>query len=393
LNNQGYIEQGSQVVMNTYARFPLAPVKGEGCYFWDADGKKYLDFLSGIAVSALGHCHPALVQTIQQQAASLWHTSNLYWIPQQNELAGKLTALSGLGKAFFCNSGTEANEAAIKLVRKYFYRKGENRYEIIAFNHSFHGRTLAALTATAQPKYQEGFAPLVEGFVYAEFNDLPSVERLINERTAAILIEPVQGEGGVFPAEAPFLQGVKKLAEQHGLLLVFDEVQCGVSRSGTFFAYEQLGVKPDIVTLAKALAGGAPIGAMLASDEAASGFMPGDHAATFGGNPLVTAVACTLVDIVSAPAFLAQVQASGQLLRDKLKGLKDDRIVDIRGCGLMIGIEFDREVRQLVESLLEQGFVAGMAGAKVLRLVPPLIIGPAEIDQAMAYIAQGLEKW
>jgi predicted acetylornithine/succinylornithine family transaminase len=379
--------------MNTYARFPLAPIRGEGCYFWDADGNKYLDFLSGIAVSALGHCHPALVRALREQAEAIWHTSNLYWIPQQLALAEKLTRLSGLGKAFFCNSGTEANEAAIKLARKYFYRRGEKRYEIIVFNQSFHGRTLGALSATAQPKYQEGFAPLAGGFVQADFNDPVSAEKLIGEHTAAIMLEPIQGEGGVFPAQAAFIQRMKRLAEENGLLLIFDEVQCGVGRSGTFFAYEQLGARPDIVTMAKALAGGFPIGAALASDEAASGFMPGDHAATFGGNPLAAAVGNALVEIVSAPDFLASVRENGRALREGLLALRDERIVAVRGLGLMLGVEFDREVRPLVDSLLREGLVAGLAGANVLRLVPPLIAGPAEVGAALSFIARGLKQW
>ena len=393
MDNQEYVKLGEQYVMNTYARFPLAPVKGSGCYLWDADGKKYLDFLSGIAVNSLGHCHPALVEAVQKQAEILWHTSNLYWVPQQIELAEKLVKLSGLGRAFFCNSGTEANEAAIKLVRKYFYRQQKNKYEIIVFNQSFHGRTLGALTATAQKKYQEGFAPLLPGFQYADFNDLDSVKKLINDNTAAIMLEAIQGEGGIYPAEPQFLAGIKELAENHDLLLIFDEVQAGMGRTGHFFAYEAFGIKPDIVTMAKAVAGGFPMGVMLASEQAATGFMPGDHAATFGGNPLASAVGNTSVDIISDPAFLAKVQAIGAELLQGLSALQDDRISSIRAFGLMIGIQFNCEVRPLVEMLLDRGFIAGMAGPTVVRLVPPLIIGAEEVKQAVAFLKEGLADW
>ena len=388
------MNKGQEYVMNTYGRFPITLVKGKGSYVWDADGKEYLDFLGGIAVCVLGHCEEGLQAALRIQAAQLWHISNLYWIKPQVELAEKLVKLSGLGKAFFCNSGAEANEAAIKLARKYFYRLGQaERNQIIVFNASFHGRTLATVTATGQRKYQEGFAPLPEGFVYADYNDISSVQKLINKNTAAIMLEPVQGEGGVHPAEKEFLAEIRRVCNREGILLIFDEVQCGIGRTGTFFAYQSYGVNPDIVTMAKGLGGGFPIGAMLAADKAATGFAPGDHASTFGGNPLATAVANQLVDTITAPAFMENNIKMGTYLRDNLDKIEDNRIKEIRGMGLMLGIEFDREVKDLVQSCMHQGLLLIGAGPKVLRFVPPLNINQAEVDQAVAILRTALQEW
>ncbi|MDO4539796.1 MAG: aspartate aminotransferase family protein [Syntrophomonadaceae bacterium] len=392
--NEAIIEEAQKYVMNTYGRFPMVPVRGEGCWLWDADGTQYLDCVSGIAVCALGHADPRLQAVLKEQAENLWHCSNLYWIPNQAALAKKLVEISGMGKAFFCNSGAEANEAAIKLVRKYFYRRNRpEKYEIIVFNHSFHGRTLAALTATGQKKYQEGFAPLPAGFVYAEYNDLDSVRALINEHTAAILAEPIQGESGIHPADPDFLAGLRALCDENELLLVFDEVQCGMGRTGDFFAWQGYGVRPDIVTMAKALAGGFPIGAMIASDEAAGGFAPGDHASTFGGNPLATAVACAVVDIIGEPEFLERVKARGEGLAGALSAIRDPRITAVRGRGLMVGIQFDREIKDLIAICMENGLLVVGAGPNVLRLVPPLTILPAEIGTAVSILKTSLEAW
>lgn len=394
MTNKELVEKGTQYVMNTYARFPIAPVKGKGAHLWDADGKEYLDFLAGIAVCSLGHCNEELKEALQQQADTLWHASNLYWLEPQIKLAEKLVKLAGMGKAFFCNSGAEANEAAIKLARKYFYRQGaKDKNEIIVFKKSFHGRTLATVTATGQAKYQEGFAPLPGGFHYADYNNLASVENLINDKTCAIMLEPVQGEGGIYPAEQQFLQGIKDLCYKHKLLLIFDEVQCGVGRSGEFFAFETCGIKPDIVTMAKALGGGFPIGAMLATEEAATGFQPGDHASTFGGNPLATAVACKVVDIISDQEFLKQVKQNAAMLTAALTAIQDGRMVTVRGRGLMIGIEFSQEVRGLIQACMQKGLLVGGAGPNVLRFVPPLNISAAEIDQAVAILKQALQEW
>ena len=394
MTNKDIAERGQKVVMNTYARFPIAPVKGKGSYVWDADGKQYLDFIGGIAVCALGHCHDELQQVIRHQAASLWHISNLYWIEPQVSLAEKLVKISGLDKAFFCNSGAEANEAAIKLARKYFYRQKESgRNQIVVFNESFHGRTLATLTATGQKKYQEGFAPLPTGFAYADFNNLASVEKIISDETAAIMIEPIQGEGGVHPTDPVFLNSLRRICDREGILLIFDEVQCGVGRSGKFMAYQKYMVKPDIVTMAKGLGGGFPIGAMLATEKAAGGFAPGDHASTFGGNPLATAVADRVVELVSAPAFLDNVNKAGEYLKKSLQAIKDDRMVTVRGKGLMLGVEFNTPIKDLVTICMQNGLLLLGAGANVMRFVPPLNINETEINQAVGIFKNSLREW
>lgn len=394
MTNNEIMSRGQEVVMNTYGRFPIALVKGKGSYVWDANGKQYLDFVGGIAVCDLGHCPDELQQVIKEQAGLLWHVSNLYWIEPQVKLAEKLINISGLGKAFFCNSGAEANEAAIKLVRKYFFRQKEpQRNQIIVFKDSFHGRTLATLTATGQSKYQEGFAPLPEGFVYADYNDLVSVEKLINDQTAAIMLEPVQGEGGVNPADPVFLNSLRRICNREGILLVFDEVQCGVGRTGKFMACQSCGVLPDIVTMAKGLGGGFPIGAMLATDKAATGFLPGDHASTFGGNPLAAAVADKVVELVSAPVFLENVNKMGGYLRKSLEDIRDDRIVGVRGQGLMLGVEFKTPVKDLVQICMQNGLLLLGAGPHVLRFVPPLNINEKEINQAAGILKQALKEW
>ncbi len=394
MSSQDIMDKGQEYVMNTYGRFPIAPVKGKGCYLWDANGKQYLDFVGGIAVCLLGHCPDILNQTLREQSEQLWHVSNLYWIKPQVELAEKLVQAAGMGKAFFCNSGAEANEAAIKLARKYYYRQKEGkRNTIIVFKNSFHGRTLATLTATGQPKYQEGFAPLPPGFVYAEFNQLDTVEALLDDSICAIMLEPIQGEGGIQPADLSFLRGLREICDREGILLIFDEVQCGMGRSGKLLAYQAYGVQPDIVTLAKGLGGGFPIGAMLASEKAAGGFAPGDHASTFGGNPLATALACKVVDTVASQEFLAQVEKIAEYLYEALLSISDPRITAVRGRGLMLGIEFNTEVRELVEICMEKGLLLLGAGPKVLRFVPPLVVSEMEINQAMGILKGALMEW
>lgn len=394
MTNNEIMTQGQEYVMNTYARFPVAVVKGKGSYVWDADGKQYLDFLGGIAVCILGHCPDELINALNEQARTLWHISNLYWIKPQVELAQKLIEISGLNKAFFCNSGSEANEAAIKLARKYFYRqKEENRNNIISFKNSFHGRTLGAVTATGQSKYHEGFEPLLGGFIFAEYNNLSSVEDLMDDNVAAIMIEPIQGEGGINPADLQFLRGLRQICNREGILLIFDEVQCGMGRTGEFFAYQSYGVNPDIVTMAKGLGGGIPIGAMLANERAASGFAPGDHASTFGGNPLVTAVANKVVDIVSEPDFLDNVVKMGKILKESLQEIKDGRIVEVRGRGLMLGVEFNEDSKELVQICMKKGLLLIGAGQKVIRFVPPLNIKQKEINQAVSIFKDALREW
>lgn len=392
--NQGIIDKGQENIMATYGRFPIALVKGKGSYVVDADGKQYLDFVAGIATCALGHCHEELVQVIREQSQKLWHVSNLYWIEPQVELAGELTRLSGLDKVFFCNSGAEANEAAIKLTRKYFYRqKHPERNRIIVFKNSFHGRTMGALAATGQEKYHEGFAPLLEGFLYAEYNDITSVEKLLDDTVAGIMVEAVQGEGGIRPADINFLRSLREICSREGIFLIFDEVQTGIGRTGKFFAFEHYGVKPDIMTLAKGLGGGFPIGAMLATDKAASGFAPGDHASTFGGNPLACAVGRKVVEIVKREEFLNEVEKKGEMLRKALEKIADSRIKEVRGKGLLLGIEFTGEVKGLIDICRQQGLLLVGAGPNVVRMVPPLTVSEAEINQAVNILKEALKIW
>jgi len=394
MTNQEWMNRGKEVLMNNYGRFPIAMVKGKGSYVWDANNKQYLDMVGGIATCSLGHCPEAVLTVLKNQAQTLWHVSNLYWIPPQVELAEKLTASSGLDKAFFCNSGAEANEAAIKLARKYFYRKKQaNKTEIIAFEHSFHGRTMGALTATGQTKYHEGFGPLVPGFKYVEYNNLPAVEQAITDNTCAIIVEPIQGEGGIHPADPTFLRSLRRICDQAGILLIFDEVQCGIGRTGTLFAYQQYGVTPHILTLAKGLGSGFPIGAMLATAEVATGFAPGDHAATFGGNPLATAVANQVIDIINQEEFLKGVKEKGQQLREGIQKINEPRIKEIRGRGLLIGVEFTAEVKELINICMKKGLLVVGAGTHVVRFVPPLTINQTEINQALAIFRDALQDW
>lgn len=394
MSNNSIVDLGQRHIINNYGRFPIALIKGKGAYVWDADNKQYLDFVGGIAATSLGHCNESLVQVLTEQAQTLWHVSNLYWIKPQAELAKKLTEITGMDKVFFCNSGTEANEAAIKLARKYFYRRNQShKNEIISFSNSFHGRTLAALSATGQTKYQEGFAPLPAGFAYARYNDIVSVEKAVTENTAAIIIEIIQGEGGVVPAELSFLRSLREICDREGLLLIVDEVQTGVGRTGKFLACQLYDIQADIVTLAKGLGSGIPIGAVLATEAAAAGFQPGDHAATFGGNPLSTAVAQKTVEIISEAAFLKHVEEMAAHLSAKLLEIKDPRIVQFRARGLMQGLEFDREVKELVGICIKKGLLLVGAGPNVLRFVPPLTVNELEINGAAAILEQALQEW
>ncbi|MCR4400724.1 MAG: aspartate aminotransferase family protein [Syntrophomonadaceae bacterium] len=395
MDNQQIMAVGSQYLMNTYARFPLALVRGRGSRVWDADGNEYVDMVAGIAVCALGHAHPALVRALEEQAHRLWHCSNLYWIKPQVELAARLCRHSGLARAFFANSGAEANEAAIKLVRKYWHLKGRPACDIVVFRNSFHGRTLAALSATGQEKYQQGFAPLVPGFAFAEFNDLESVEKAVGPHTGAVMVEPVQGEGGVRPADPAFMRGLADLCRRQGLLLVLDEVQTGMGRTGKMFAFQNFGVEPDVVTLAKGLGGGFPVGAMLARGEVAEAFAPGDHASTFGGNPLACAVACEVVDQVASYDVCFNVTEASFYLRGLLEDIARRRsdVVEVRGMGLLLGVEFTREVKPLVERCRQHGLLVIGAGERVLRMVPALTIGRDDIDAAVAILKRALDEW
>lgn len=385
-STEAIIAQGKQVVMNTYGRLPMTIVKGDGSWVWDAEGKRYLDFVTGLAVNSLGHNHPAIVQAIQSQAETILHTSNIYWIPNQVALAERLVANSFADKVFFCNSGAEANEAAIKLARKQAKKNfGDHKFEVISLTNSFHGRTLATLTATGQTKYQEGYAPLPEGFSYVALNDIEDLKAKVSENTAALLIEPIQGEGGVHPATTEFLQAARDLCDQYGALLIFDEVQCGVGRTGKRFAYEWSGVTPDVMTLAKALGGGVPIGAMLATDAAAAAFQPGDHASTFGGNPLATAAGCAALDIIFNDDFLEGVLEHSSYFQKGLEQLSQKYATEgpIRGRGMMLGWPVPQFGPEIVEACRQKGLLINCVGGKTLRFLPPLNVTQSEIDQAL----------
>lgn len=340
------IQKTDDYVFQTYLRQGKAFVKGEGVTLWDEDGNAYTDFLAGIAVCGLGHCHPAVTEAIAKQASTLVHVSNLFYTTPQAELAARLCEKSFADRVFFANSGAEANEAAIKLTRRYFQKKGEqNRFRIITMEQSFHGRTMATLTATGQDKIKDGFMPLLEGFSYVPFNNIQALEQEIDDTVCAVMLEPVQGEGGVVPAESEYLKAVRDLCTRKGVLLIFDEIQSGMGRCGTLFAHELYGVAPDIMTLAKALGNGVPIGAMMATGDAAQGFDFGSHASTFGGTPLATAAALAVINIIGEDSFLLRVRENGAYFKDRLNELVDkySRAVAVRGKGLLLGLEIDAD--------------------------------------------------
>jgi acetylornithine/N-succinyldiaminopimelate aminotransferase len=384
MNNDAIISKSAKFFINTYNRYPVAMVEGRGCRLKDADGREFIDFLAGIAVCNLGHCHPAVTEAICAQASKLLHVSNLYHTAPQTELAALLVDNSFADRVFMCNSGAEANEAAIKLARKH---SGPGRYEIISLEGSFHGRTLAAVTATGQPKFHKGFEPMPEGFVHAPFGDLGAMEKLISSKTCAILCEPLQGEGGVRPLSQEYLAGLRQLCDQHNLLLIFDEVQVGIGRTGTLFAYEQLGITPDIMTLAKALANGLPIGALLTTEEIAVAFEPGSHASTFGGNPVVSAAAIAVLKIMLASGFFDEVKEKGDYLASSLQELATRYpavFSGVRGMGLIQGLILSEayvdQGTAIINRLFEAGILANFAGNTALRFLPPLVISHAEID-------------
>lgn len=386
----------NQVVMSTYARFPLALEKGAGCRVWDTQGRSYLDFVAGIATCTLGHAHPALVEAVTKQIQKLHHVSNLYYIPEQAELAKWIVQHSCADRVFFCNSGAEANEGAIKLARKYAHTVLQIEKPIILTAHaSFHGRTLATVTATAQPKYQKYFDPLVPGFHYVPYNDIAAVEAAISEldegdyRVAAILIEPLQGEGGVRPGNVAYFQKLRKICDETGILLIFDEVQVGMGRSGKLWGYENLGVEPDIFTSAKGLGGGIPIGAMM-SKSFCDVFQPGEHASTFGGNPFACGVALSVCQTLEQENILQNVQDRGEQLRDGLRAIATKYphiITEVRGWGLINGMELQASIQltapDIVKAAMDEGLLLVPAGPKVLRFVPPLIVTEKEVETAM----------
>jgi len=382
------IANSSKYIMGTYARLPIVLVRGEGVRVWDADGKEYLDFLAGVAVCVLGHSNPQVSAAICAQAETLMHVSNIYHIEPQIRLAELLVDHSFADKVFFCNSGAEANEAAIKLARKYAHEHMDGRYRIISIQNSFHGRTLATLAATGQERLQKGFAPLPSGFEYVPFDDLSSLERAVTEDVCAIMLEAIQGEGGVNIPGAGYLEGVKRICDEKGVLLILDEIQTGMGRTGDLFAYEKSGVAPDIMTLAKALGNGFPVGAMLATDRVAVSFTPGSHGSTFGGNPLAMAAGLAVMDSLLNKGLLDHCRETGAYFREKLEGLKEEHAVikEVRGRGLMIGVELSIEGADIVKGCMERGLLLNCTSDTVLRFVPPLIITKGDVDCAVAVL-------
>jgi acetylornithine/N-succinyldiaminopimelate aminotransferase len=382
-------------VMNTYARTDVSFASGEGAYIVATDGRRFLDFGSGIAVMALGHCHPHLVKTLQDQAATLWHCSNLYSIPQQDRLAQRLVDNSFADRVFFANSGAEAVEAGLKMVRKYHDdNNNPERYRVISCENSFHGRTMATISAGGQEKHLAGFAPIVEGFDHVRFGNLNEMRAAITKETAAILVEPVQGEGGIYPAPANYLKSLRETADEFGILLFFDEVQTGIGRTGKLFAHEWAGITPDIMALAKGLGGGFPIGACLATEKAAA-LTPGSHGSTFGGNPLATSAGNAVLDIVLEDGFLDGVNEKAKKLMGKVNDIAAKYptvIEEVRGAGLLIGMECVVPAGDMVAKLFDLGMLTIPAGNNVARLIPPLIIGDSEINEAAGLIEKACEE-
>lgn len=395
MNKQDVFAIDKAHYMPVFARYPMVISHGEGAYVTDTDGNRYLDFFAGIAVNALGHAHPNLVKAVAEQAAKVIHCSNLYYTEVQAQLIEKLAALSGLDKVFLANSGAEANEGALKLARKYGKTIADDKYEIITANHCFHGRTLMTLTATAQPKYQAGYEPLPQGFTYIDYNDIAALENAISDKTCAVVLEPIQGEGGVNVPADDYLQKVRALCDKYGALLIFDEVQTGIGRTGKMFAYEHFGIKPDIVTLAKGLAGGVPIGAFLATDKVASAFHPGDHGSTFGGNPLACAASKAVLDTIFEDDLLDNVNEVGAYLMDAIRALGEKYptiIRSVRGKGFMVGIELTREGREIVQACLDAKLIINCTAGNVLRLVPSLTIGKQQVDEMITILDAVLAK-
>ena len=382
-------------LMNTYARQPVAFVRGEGVYLWDEEGKRYLDAVAGVAVNTLGHGHPGLVKAIAEQAATLIHTSNLYRVKRQEELADRLCGLSGMDKAFFCNSGCEANEAAIKLARLHGHNKGIANPTIIVTEQSFHGRTMATLSATGSRKIQAGFEPLLSGFARVPFNDIAAIRQVAstNQDVVAVLVEPLQGEGGVNVAASDYMVELRRICDEFGLLMMLDEVQTGIARTVTWFAFQHSGVMPDVMALAKGLGGGVPIGACLARGEAAEVFKPGNHGSTFGGNPLACAAALATLEAVEKQNLRENADKTGDYIRAQLKAMLADTagVMEIRGQGLMIGIELDRPCGDLVAKMRDRGFLVNVTSDKVIRLVPPLVFTQANADELLPPLVEEIK--
>ena len=395
MSNASIKELATKYLFNTYGERDLALVRGEGCYVYDADGKRYLDFLGGLGVNCLGHCHPKVVETIKRQAETLLHVSNLYYIEPQARAAQILVENTFADKVFFCNSGAEANEGVIKLIRKYAKEQADpRRTDIIVFGDSFHGRTLATVTATRQPKYHAGFEPLMPGFKEARFNDLEEVEDLIDSQTAGILVEPLQGEGGINNPADGFLPGLRELADRHDLLLAFDEVHTGCGRTGSFMGYQTFGVEPDIVSLAKSLGGGVPIGAFIAKDSVAGALGPGAHAATFGGNPLVTAVCEVVLRTILEENLSANARELGGYFAQRILELADryDSVKGVRGTGLILGIQFHTDPVDIFDKVVRDGLITYKMSNNTLRFHPPLNIEKAHVDEAVTILEAAIRS-
>jgi len=378
-------------VMGTYVRQPGVFVRGEGARIWDDSGKEYLDFLGGIAVNGVGHCHPRVVKALQDQAATLMHMSNLFLTAPQAALAKKLIEISDMERVFFCNSGAEANEAAIKIARKNGKVGGsETKFQIVTAHRSFHGRTMATVTATAQPKYQAPFAPMVPGFNYVPLNDIDALTAAVSDDTCAVLLEPIQGEGGVYAADQAYLEKARELCDKHGALLIFDEVQTGMGRTGKWWAYENYGVVPDIMTLAKSLGGGVPIGACLARGAAATTLVPGDHGSTFAGGPLMTAAALATIEAIEEEHLMANAHAMGAYIKHRLEEPRfAGKIEEIRGMGLILGVELaEPNARKVLTAAFDRGLIVNAVGDRTIRLLPPLIITREDVDKAVDILAE-----
>ena len=393
--NSDIVKLTEQYVASTYGRFPIALTRGKGTKVWDASGKQYTDFVAGLAVDNLGHCHPAVVSAIRKQAGQLIHVSNLFHIESQSLLAKELTGHSFADKVFFCNSGAEANEAAIKLARRFFFDKGEKRRrEIITMKDSFHGRTMGSISATGQKKFHEGFTPLLAGFKYVALNDLQAMKKTLSPKTCAVLVEPVQGEGGVNLPDKQYLKELKKLCAQNGSLLIFDEVQTGFGRTGKLFAYENFGVKPDIMTLAKALGAGVAIGALAANNKVMKSFVPGTHAATFGGNPLACSAALAAFKVYTKAGFLEKTKQTGDYFVARLKDLETSFSVvkEVRGVGLLLAMELKQPAGIVVEDCMREGYLINCIKQNILRFIPPLTISKKEIDGLIEVLSHSLKK-
>ena len=392
--SQEIIDLNNRYLCQTYARFPVAFVRGEGCKLWDAEGKEYLDLFASLAVMNLGQCHPAVVKAVQEQVATLTHISNLHHTVPQARLAELLCKNSFGDKAFFCNSGAEANEASIKLARKYGVDKRDGRYEILTVLGSFHGRTMATIAATGQEKVRQGFGPVLEGFRYVAYDDLAAMEAAVSDRTVAILVEPILGEGGVVIPHAGYLKGVRDICDRHGLLLIADEVQVGIGRTGKLFAYEHAGIEPDIMPLAKALGGGIPVGAMVARAEVAESLSLGTHGSTFGGNAVACAAGVAVIETLLSDGVLENCQKMGDYFLNKLEVLKGkfSFITGVRGQGLILGAELDRDGAGIAATCLDEGLLINCAAGKVLRFIPPLIVTKDEIDHGMDILEKILAR-